>query len=302
MNYILLDLEWNNAYCKKSGGFVNEIIEFGAVKLDEQFRELERFDQMVRSSLTKNLTGRFRELTGITNEQMREGIPFADALAAYRKWAGEDTVTLTWSDSDLRTLYDNCQLFTDSERNARIGKYVDLQRYFQYELSLLGKGSKNQISLSNAAALFNIDIGDQTLHHAVDDSSIAASILRRCYCKEHFEPFICDTDAEEFYQKLRFKAYYIHDLNSPLIDKSKLSFSCPVCKKKAKRIKAWKYKIPWFQSCFSCQNCGKTFQAGVSFKRCFDHTVTRKKLFPEKAKAEKEIPKTAHKQCPPVKQ
>ena len=52
MNYILLDLEWNDAYFKKLHGFVNEIVEFGAVKLDENFNEVDRFVKIVRSSIT----------------------------------------------------------------------------------------------------------------------------------------------------------------------------------------------------------------------------------------------------------
>ena len=38
MQYIILDLEWNTAFDKRRKEFVNEIIEFGAVKLDEQLK------------------------------------------------------------------------------------------------------------------------------------------------------------------------------------------------------------------------------------------------------------------------
>ena len=36
MNIVILDLEWNGAYSRRLHGFINEIIEFGAVKLDAQ--------------------------------------------------------------------------------------------------------------------------------------------------------------------------------------------------------------------------------------------------------------------------
>ena len=39
MEYIILDLEWNAAYSRRRGGFINEIIEFGAVKADEKDRK-----------------------------------------------------------------------------------------------------------------------------------------------------------------------------------------------------------------------------------------------------------------------
>ena len=37
MNYIILDLEWNGSYSKSERKFINEIIEFGAVKVDNDF-------------------------------------------------------------------------------------------------------------------------------------------------------------------------------------------------------------------------------------------------------------------------
>ena len=292
MNYILLDLEWNDTYCKKTHGFVNEIVEFGAVKLDEQFNEIDRFSKIVRSSLTKRLSNRFKQLTGMTNEQMQSGILFCEALDMYKKWAGEDIITLTWSNSDLHTLYHNCMLFTGSSKDAVVGKYVDLQRYFQHELSLLGNEVKNQISLSNAAALFNINFSDESLHHALDDSEIAAAILRKCYNKKRFDDFIVDTAQKGFYEKMMFKAHYLSDLNHPLVDKNKLYISCPSCKNKAKRVASWYYKRPWFHSRFACSSCNIKFKAAISVKRYFDRVDIKKKIFEASAKEIQKISAT----------
>lgn len=279
MNYILLDLEWNDAYYPKIRGFVNEIVEFGAVKLDEDFNEIDRFSRIVRSSFTNKLSRRFRELTGMTNEQMMEGIPFNQALKEYKNWAGENNITLTWSNSDLYTLYYNCMYFTSGVSNASIGKYVDLQRYFQHELSLLGEGQKNQISLSNAALLFNIEVFDENLHHALDDSFLSAAILRKCYNKTRFEEFIVDTDDISFFERLMFKSRYISDFKHPKIDKSKLHISCPKCKNNAKRVAPWKFKRPWFHARFFCINCDMNFKAAICFKEHFDRVEIKKKVF-----------------------
>ena len=48
MHYIFLDLEWNNAYSKMHHRFVNEIIEIGAVKLNEELIEVGRFDIFIK--------------------------------------------------------------------------------------------------------------------------------------------------------------------------------------------------------------------------------------------------------------
>ena len=65
MSIVFLDLEWNNAYSKIHQRFVNEIIEIGAVKLDDEYNEIDRFDIIIRSQITKKLGGRFKNLTNI---------------------------------------------------------------------------------------------------------------------------------------------------------------------------------------------------------------------------------------------
>ena len=277
MTYILLDLEWDNTFYKKTGKFINEIVEFGAVKLDDNFSEIDRFNCMVKSSVTKRLSGRFKNLTGITNEQMQSGIPFADALKKYKSWAGKNAITLTWSDSDIYTLYDNCLLFTGEGENSSLGKYVDLQKYTQFELAKQGNPQKNQISLSNAAALLNIDIEKLNLHNALDDSKIAGAILKLCYNQNDFEKFIIDTDNEEFFKKLHFKPYYIKEIDSDLINKKDFSFACPKCGGKTSRITKYRFKTPWFSAIFNCKKCSVRFTGYVSFKRYYDHTVIKRR-------------------------
>ena len=48
MNIVILDLEWNGAYSRRLHGFINEIIEFGAVKLDAQLNITDRFSCFVK--------------------------------------------------------------------------------------------------------------------------------------------------------------------------------------------------------------------------------------------------------------
>lgn len=280
MNYILLDLEWNNAYYKKIHGFVNEIVEFGAIKLDDNFNKIDSFNVIVRSALTKNLSNRFKELTGITNETMRDGVDFKTALESYKNWAGENIITLTWSDSDLYVLYDNCLYFTDSFKNACIGNYADLQKIFHKFLVKMGTPEKNQMSLSNAAERLKIDINEQSLHHAVDDSFISAMILKKCYNPSDFADFVIDTNEPEFYKRLRFKAYYINDINDPNINKSELYVNCDVCGARGKRLGKFNFKNKSFSAAFFCKNCNKQFRGFISFRKFYDRVDVKRKARP----------------------
>ena len=48
MNFVILDLEWNGTYSRRIKSFINEIIEFGAVKVDEQLHIIDTFEALVR--------------------------------------------------------------------------------------------------------------------------------------------------------------------------------------------------------------------------------------------------------------
>ena len=72
LNYIILDLEWNNAYSYAKKGFMNEIIEIGAIKLNDRFDVVDTFKQLIKPKITKKLSSRCKNITNITNEQLNE--------------------------------------------------------------------------------------------------------------------------------------------------------------------------------------------------------------------------------------
>ena len=55
MNFIIFDLEWNNAYNYKLKRGMNEIIEIGAVKLDENLDVVDTFKQLIKPQLSRKL-------------------------------------------------------------------------------------------------------------------------------------------------------------------------------------------------------------------------------------------------------
>ena len=56
MQYIVIDLEWNGSYSKKAHGYFNEIIEVGAVKVDEQMRIMDTFRAAIKPVVSKKLS------------------------------------------------------------------------------------------------------------------------------------------------------------------------------------------------------------------------------------------------------
>ncbi len=276
MTYIILDLEWNTALDKNSGKYVNEIIEIGAIKLNDKLKEVDRFSAFISSSLTKKLSGRFKDLTGISNEDMLSGRSFSEVMTAYQKWTGKNNVTLTWSNSDIYTLYDNYNSFLGLTSIPCITKYVDLQKYAQAYFLREGFDISNQISLSNAADMLEIDYKTLELHRAVDDSNLTAMIFRKTFEKKFFKEFIVDTTKKDYYAKLTFKPYIISDINNPKINRKAMNFSCEKCGKRTERISQWRFKGKSFRADFKCNNCNDNFIGCITFKNCYDKISIRK--------------------------
>ena len=289
MNYVILDLEWDSTFFVKQKRFINQILQIGAVKLDQNFDIIDTFEITVKSSISKRVTGRFARLTGITSDVMRMGVPFSQAVEKYNAWVGEDTVTMTWSNSDLYTILENEENLLDGIR-FKIQKYMDLQKFIQGEMRLKGYEDKNQVSLSLAAEFLGIETDDIDFHTARDDSLVAAYLLKKCYNAERFVPLIKDTANPEFFKKLRFKSYAISNLKDENVDKKYLEFSCPKCKQKAKKVTKWKYSNRWFSANFIC-DCGEKFNGRVTFKKTYDDLIVRQKIceYKEKKKENKEV-------------
>ncbi|MCQ2478708.1 MAG: exonuclease domain-containing protein, partial [Clostridia bacterium] len=277
MHYIILDMEWDSAYNKRLSRFINQILQIGAVKLDDNFNIVDTFERNVRSSFSNRVSGRFASLTGITNEIMRNGIPFDTAVDDYNSFVGDDTVTMTWSKSDLYTIAENEKNLLDNKK-FKIEKYLDLQVFIQNEMRLLGFECNSQISLSNAAQMLGVNAENYDLHTAKDDSLLAAQLLKKYYNKERFEPLIRDTSNPEFYERLTFKPYYIGDMNSEYVNKEDFNFNCENCNVAVNKVSKWHFKNRNFTAIHVCPVCNKKYVARVSVKKTYDSVTVKKKL------------------------
>ena len=81
MQFVVMDLEWNGAYCRQTHGYFNEIIEIGAVRLDEKLQPSGEFHAVIRPQVSAELSSIVRDLTSITPEELeKEGVPFPSAM------------------------------------------------------------------------------------------------------------------------------------------------------------------------------------------------------------------------------
>ena len=100
-SYIVLDLEWNQPMpgqetITQPFRFDSEIIEIGALKLNNRFEEVSEFKSFVRPVFYPAMNGHVVQLTKIRPQELEKAPDFPAAYAAFRDWCGEDCCLCTW--------------------------------------------------------------------------------------------------------------------------------------------------------------------------------------------------------------
>ncbi len=283
MDFVILDLEWNGSYSRRLKGFINEIIEFGAVKVDAQLRVIDTFECLVRPQVGKKISSKIETLTNITNEDLQSGLQFMQAMSRFRKWMGE-AVLMTWGTSDILALIENYRYFCGGERIPFLKYYVDLQSYCE---NMLQYDRNRQMGLSALAQFLGISDEDVAYHRAMDDSMLSLRCLQELYQKDAIVSFLQNAQTDTFYEKITFKTTIICDLSNPLIRRSDMMFYCYACGRRAVREEEWLLKNKSYRAQFCCRSCNNCFTGKVQFKLKYDGMVVKKCILPPKNEAEK---------------
>ncbi len=275
MSYVILDLEWNAAYSKKRKKHINEIFEFGAVKIDDNRKVIDKFSVLVKPSIGRFLNPYVKKLTNITFDELTKAkYDFQSALNAFEEFLG-DSILMTWSTSDLLALLENINYFTGADRIRFMSRYCDLQSYCEH---VLGVGSASrQLGLSTCAELLSVSTEFEH-HRALSDAELSYICFKKLYKKAIFDEFVEDATDNEFYRKLTFKAKHITDLKSPLVDRSKMFIDCPECSVRCVQKTKWNVRSHSFKAVFVCPDCKKEFDGRVFVKQKYEGIVFTKKI------------------------
>ena len=104
MNHIMIDLEMNKIDKQQRGDIKlsSELIEIGAVKMDDQFEVIDQYQTYVAPDYGA-MDHRIIALTGITDDKLVGAPRFAKAMDDFAEWIGsEPTWFYSWSMSDIR--------------------------------------------------------------------------------------------------------------------------------------------------------------------------------------------------------
>lgn len=174
-NYIVFDLEWNQCPHGKENSVEElpfEIIEIGAVKLDEQFHIVDEFHRLIRPQVYQQMHYMISEVTHMDMEELqRQGEEFPYAMDAFFEWCGDEAVYCSWGAMDLTELQRNLAYYAMVNPFPKPLLYYDVQKLYG-----LLRGEKNRVSLDTAVEQMEL-LEDRPFHRALDDAYYTGRVL-----------------------------------------------------------------------------------------------------------------------------
>lgn len=263
MDFVILDLEWNGSFSKKTKKYINEIFEFGAVRINSDMEMVDTFSMLIRPQIGKKICSRVKELTHIDPEELEHiNNTYNHVIKEFSIFA-KDAVILTWGITDIHTLIVNNEYYNKTKKLSFLNQYMNLQSYC--ENCMDREDPSKQMGLSTAAELLNIEFGNDKLHRALDDSILSWKCFAKLYDEKKVKRFIRNADIE-FYNRICFRNVMITDFTNPIIDKKQFYSVCPVCGRKGRRLTKWQVKNKSFRAMFNCDACNLKFNGKVQFK------------------------------------
>jgi inhibitor of KinA sporulation pathway (predicted exonuclease) len=179
MSYIVIDLEWNQAMSANSSVFNHlpihlrgEIIQIGAVKLNDDFTPGEEFQCDVRPVWFRKMHHKVKKLTGFDNDRLSHGLPFPEAMEQFTAWCGPDCTFMTWGYDDRGIMEQNL-IIHDLEIDW-LGQWINLQLIYNQQTD----GDRNQKSLETAMEHFGIE-QTRVAHDALGDAYNTALVCSK---------------------------------------------------------------------------------------------------------------------------
>ena len=181
MKYVVIDLEMNpiaSVYMAERAICKLEVIEIGAILLDEAYQEIGSFVTLVNLYLDSRIEEKYENLSGIKTSMVESAPYFDDALRMFFSWCNsiqDDIQIIQWSDNDYAQISREIQLKNVS-LSVQDKKYIDtawLDFQFEYGHTL---GLEHNVSLKDAVMYAGKDFcGHQ--HDALVDARNTASLF-----------------------------------------------------------------------------------------------------------------------------
>lgn len=192
MYYIVFDLEFNQDFSLHSFDKKQlcpfEIIQIGAIKLDQDFTTIETFNRLVKPVIYQEVSPFITELTGITSEHLISQNTFPHIYNEYLDFLCEkDSIFCIWGMSDMKELFRNVKYHGLNE-NTLPEQFINLQPYVSAYFKL---PQSKLLKLQTATELFQIPMPYE-FHNALHDAYYTAEIMKKLknadLKPQHYDP------------------------------------------------------------------------------------------------------------------
>ncbi len=290
MNYIVVDLEWNQAMSSKSSVFNKlpiklrgEIIEIGAVKLDENMQPADEFTIDVKPVYFKRMHYKVKKLTGFDKERLAKGYSFRDAFEKFREWCGEDVTFLTWGCDDRGIMEQNI-IIHDLDWDW-IADWINLQLIYNMQTD----GDKNQKSLATAMEHFNIE-QTRVAHDALGDAYNTALVCTKLDIAQGLAQYedasrmlslhthkqqSGENKGPEPLEHLVFPGYI--SKSEAFADSELINLPCPDCSKELSCQRWINQGDQRYMNIYTCPDCG-SYLLRLKFRKHEDNTWAANRL------------------------
>ena len=181
MKYIVIDLEMNplsKEFYEERIVCRNEIVQIGAVALDEEYQEIGSFKTLVRPEYNTGIARRIEKLTGITTSMVEDAPIFEKALHQFLDWCcslDDEIQFQQWSESDFYQIdRELCmkEIVLSKRHQMILQDWKDFQQEFGRKLGLA-----DRLSLKNAIMYAGVDPAGR-YHDALYDARNTAKLFR----------------------------------------------------------------------------------------------------------------------------
>lgn len=246
MNYIILDLEWNQSSQPENElkELPFEIIEIGAIKLNSEKKMISEFSELIRPHIYKEMHQITRKLIHLQMKELQKGDDFVNVATRFLEWCGSDVMFCTWGPLDLTELQRNMAFYHLPPLTDRPLPFLDVQKLF----SIAYEDRKSRRSLEYAIDFLHIK-KDIPFHRAFSDAYYTAKVLA------FLEPAVEKNVSFDLFHKPATRKDEVHivfddyakyisrkfaDKTQAFADREVCSTKCYYCHRNIKR------KIRWF--------------------------------------------------------
>ncbi|MDL2301390.1 exonuclease domain-containing protein [Lachnospiraceae bacterium OttesenSCG-928-D06] len=250
MNYIVLDLEWNQSNTKQEGEVNHlpfEIIEFGAIKLNRGRKAmLSEFNELVKPQVYHEMHYITSKLIHMQMAELQRGRPFPAVMGDFLSWCGdEEYMFCTWGPTDLTVMQQNMKFYGMQELDDKPIPYLDVQKLFSIAFEERGVIR----SLEFAIDFLGIE-KDIPFHRAFSDAYYTAKVLGRIEDEGilrniSYDVFHVPKDRHsqvkiQFANYEKFISRGFADKIEAFMDKEVISSKCYYCHRNLRK------KVKWF--------------------------------------------------------